>query len=109
MICFVCLLLSSIFWTIQPIFNSRVKDHYAVKDFSSMGQSLFIGFSMGLAGTLFFILATSYCESLSKAVAYTYALPIVLSTIASIFLYNEVIGPQKWLGIVFILFGLYLI
>lgn len=109
MICFLCLLLSSIFWTIQPIFNSRVRDHYANQDYSSMAQSLFIGFTMGLAGAAFFILATSYCDSLSKAVAYTYALPIVLSTVASIFLYNEVIGPEKWFGIILILIGLYLI
>lgn len=106
--CFICLILASVFWTIQPIFNARVADYYESEDYSNMGTALFNGFICGMLGSAFFIAATKMCESLSKSVAYTYALPIVFTSLLSIVMYNETLGVNKWGGIVLILLGLYL-
>ena len=67
------------------------------------------GFSVGIIGTILFIIGTSLCDSLSTSVIYTYALPIVFTTILSVFLYNEVIGIKTWFGVFLILCGLYLV
>ena len=108
-LCFICLLACSICWTISPIFNSRAGKYYEEKDYTNMLEAGITGFSVGILGTILFIIATSLCDSLSTSVVYTYALPIVFTTIASIFLYGEVIDIKTWFGIFLILCGLYLV
>lgn len=106
--CFISLILASIFWSIQPIFNARVADYYESNDYSNMGFAIASGFIFGMLGTACFIVGTKLCDSLSQSVAYTYALPIIFTSVASIIIYNETLGVRKWAGIVLILFGLYL-
>ena len=60
-------------------------------------------------GTLIFVLSTTKCKSLSKNVTYTYAIPIILTTIISKLIYNEAISTKKGLGIGLILLGMYFI
>lgn len=108
-LCFICLLTCSICWTISPIFNSQAGKYYEEKDYPNMLEAAITGFSVGIIGTILFIIATSLCDSLSTAVIYTYALPIIFTTIASIFLYNEEISLKTWFGIFLILCGLYIV
>ena len=108
-LCFLCLITCSICWTISPIFNSRAGKYYEEKDYPNMLEAGITGFSVGVIGTILFIIATSLCDSLSTSVIYTYALPIVFTTIISVFLYNEVINIKTWFGIFLIIWGLYLV
>lgn len=107
-VCFLSLLTASVFWTIQPIYNSQIVGLYEEKNYKDIGLTVAKGFGCGLLGTLFFVIANKLCDSLSTSVAYTYALPIVFTTLASKFLYNEDVGLRKWLGILVITVGLYL-
>ena len=62
-----------------------------------------------VSGTCFFVLSTTKCKSLSKNVTYTYAIPIILTTILSNLIYKEEVGMKKMAGIGLILSGLYLV
>ena len=107
--CFIYLILCSILWSISPIFYKKAGEYYKKKETISALKRLIIGFSIGISGTSLFILATNSCKTLTKSVTYTYALPILLTSLYSRLLFNEKLTTNKYIGLASIIGGLYLL
>jgi len=107
--CILYLVTVSILWSISPVLYKKAGIYYKDKNNLEALKYLLCGFSIGSLGTLIFVLSTTKCKSLSKNVTYTYAIPIILTTIISKLIYNEAITTKKWGGIGLILLGMYFI
>ena len=107
--CLIYLITCSILWSISPIFYKKAGEYYKKKEKLYAFKRLLMGFSIGMSGTLLFVLATNSCKTLTKSVTYTYALPILLTTLYSKILFNEKLTTNKYIGLVAIIGGLYLL
>ena len=107
--CNIYLLLCSILWSISPFFYKKAGEYNKKKDKLNAIKYLLTGFSIGMSGTLLFILSTSVCKTLTKSVTYTYALPILFNTIISVLYFKNTLPNKNYLGIGLIVIGLYLI
>ena len=103
------LILVSILWSISPILYKKAGIFYKKNDKLNALKYLLSGFSVGSAGTLLFVLSTTKSKNLTKNVSYTYAIPIILTTILSALIYKEEVSVKKGLGIGLILSGLYFV
>ena len=108
--CLPYLIFISILWSISPILYKRAGIYYYIKNdnFNAL-KYLLSGFSVASSGTFLFVLSTTKCENLTKNVTYTYAIPIILTTILSTLIYKEEISVKKGIGIGLIISGLYLV
>ena len=107
--CLPYLIFISILWSISPILYKRAGIYYKKNDSFNALKYLLSGFSIGSSGTLLFVLSTTKCENLTKNVTYTYAIPIILTTILSALIYKEEISVKKGIGVALIISGLYLV
>ena len=107
--CLPYLILVSVLWSISPILYKKAGIFYKKNDNFNALKYLISGFSLGSTGTLLFVLSTTKCKNLTKNVTYTYAIPIILTTILSALIYKEEVSVKKGLGIGLILLGLYLV
>lgn len=107
--CLPYLIIISILWSISPIFYKKAGIHYKNKNKTSAVKFLISGFAIGSIGTLLFVLSTTKCKNLTKNITYTYAIPIILSTVLSKLIYKEEISMKKGIGIGLIISGLYLV
>jgi multidrug transporter EmrE-like cation transporter len=96
-------------WSLSPIFYKKAGEYYKKNEKLYAFKRLFTGFLIGMSGTFLFILATNTCKTLTKSVTYTYALPILLTTLYSKILFNEKLTTNKYIGLVAIIGGLYLL
>ncbi len=108
-LCFICLIACSICWTLSPILYTNAGNYYTEGDYQNLFRSGGLGFIAGVVGTVLFMIASQLCNTITSSVTYTYSLPIVFTTIASIFLYGEVLEVKSWIGVFLIICGLYLI
>ena len=99
----------SVLWSISPILYKKSGIYYKKDDKFNAVKYLLVGCLVASTGTCFFVLSTTKCKSLSKNVTYTYAIPIILTTILSNLIYKEEVGMKKMAGIGLILSGLYLV
>ena len=103
--CIYYLLAVSILWSISPVLYKKAGIYYKNEDKLNALKYLLSGFLIGSTGTGIFVLSTTKCKSLSKNVTYTYAIPIILTTIISKLVYDERIGIKKGFGISLIISG----
>tara|TARA_B100001778_G_scaffold158717_1_gene130450 strand:- start:181 stop:516 length:336 start_codon:yes stop_codon:yes gene_type:complete len=107
--CLIYLFVVSVLWSISPILYKKSGIYYKKDDKFNAVKYLLVGFLVASTGTCFFVLSTTKCKSLTKNVTYTYAIPIILTTILSNLIYKEEVGMKKMAGIGLILSGLYLV
>ena len=107
--CIPYLIAVSILWSISPILYKKAGIYYKNKNNLNAIKFLFSGFFIGSIGTMIFVLSTTKCKNLTKNVTYTYAIPIILTTMLSKLIYKEEISMKKGLGIILIISGLYLV
>ena len=103
------LIICSLIWSLSPFFYKKAGIHYNNKDYTSTIRNAIIGFILGGLGTLLFIQATTVCNDLSKAVAFTYALPIIFTSMVSVVIFKQSISISKIIGLFLIITGLYLL
>ena len=106
---YIILVTVSIYGLFHQFYIKKAGIYYKDNNNLEALKYLLCGFSIGLFGTLIFVLSTTRCKSLIKNVTYTYAIPIILTTIISKLIYNEAISTKKGLGIGLILLGMYFI
>ncbi len=107
--CISILLICSVFWSISPIMYKYSGITYNKGNiFESIFIALF-GLLIGGCGTALFIYSTTICKELSNSILYTFSIPIILTTIGSIIVYNEKLTYRKSISIILILYGLYLV
>lgn len=107
-ICYLCLFLAAIFWSISPILYAEAGNFYDTEDYKSLLLYIIGGIFASTLGTILFTYASNICNSLSQAVIFTYILPVIFTTFFSITIYNEKIHIKKAMGIFIILVGLFL-
>ena len=103
------LIIISIFWSISPVLYKKAGIYYKKNDKFNAIIYLLLGFLVATMGTLMFVLSTTKCKNLTKNVTYTYAIPIILTTIFSTLIYKEEISVKKGIGIGLIISGLFLV
>ena len=107
--CNMYLIICSLIWSLSPFFYKKAGIYYNNNDYSNMIRYATVGFILGGLGTFIFIKATSLCNDLSKAVAFTYALPIIFTTLVGIIIFKHTISISKIIGLFLIISGLYLL